>query len=250
MPYKSVAELPKEVKALGSEKASQWLSVFNSVFQKTKDEGEAAKQAWGAVKKTTEEKFTLDLELFSEGIWNGEKFTSDHIEGIIAAFHELKEEFLPRIKLGHQDNQIDTALGVIDSLWKKGNKLMGRIIDMPKIVYEAIKSKLFQGVSVELMVDYESTKGSKYPFVLDAAAILGSQLPAVKDLAGLTAYMKDNRSKGKFLLKRTFDEKEKEKKMVDVDEKTYNELLAFKDKAQRLCIVLSLIQIFQNLIIT
>jgi len=221
MPYSKIDELPEEVKALGADKAQQWLNVFNSVFKKTNDEKEAAKQAWGVVKKDADEKFSIDMEIFSEGTWNGEKFTTNDLDNITAAFNELKKEFLPRIKLGHAESQVDVALGTINNIWRSGKKLMASIIDMPRIVYDAVKNKLFQGVSVELMVDYKSLNGNKYPLALSAAALLGGELPAVKDLAGLTAYMKQT---GTFLLKRAYSNKKGEEKMVDITQAEYDEL--------------------------
>lgn len=51
MPYSSVSELPKSVKELSDKKQRQFMSVFNSVYEDTKDEGRAMSAAWSQVKK-------------------------------------------------------------------------------------------------------------------------------------------------------------------------------------------------------
>lgn len=49
MPYSNISELPKEVRALPRNLQEQWMSVFNSAFAESNDEGAAIAQAWGVV---------------------------------------------------------------------------------------------------------------------------------------------------------------------------------------------------------
>lgn len=52
MPYDSIKELPENVRSALSEKEQEkWLKVFNSVFEKEKDEQKAIRAAWAMVKK-------------------------------------------------------------------------------------------------------------------------------------------------------------------------------------------------------
>ncbi len=231
MPYKSIEELPAAVKEkLDTTEQRQWMSVFNAAMVKQDDEAEAAKQAWGAVKK----KFSLPLEIFAAGTWNGDAYTEKDIEGIVHAFQMLKSEFLPRVKLGDHRQKFDIALGIVDNVWKSGKKLMGNISEMPRVVYDAVRNGLFKGVSSELLIDYSDDKGRKFPFALDGIAILGSNLPAVSNLADLTKYMSFEKQERSFKFIRTYsyEDKNKERRsnMVDIDQKELDKL---KEDAQK-----------------
>ena len=52
MPY-SKSNPPDVIKKLSDVKQKQWISVWNSVFEKTHDEAQAFKTAWGVVKKAS-----------------------------------------------------------------------------------------------------------------------------------------------------------------------------------------------------
>lgn len=136
---------------------------------------------------------SLDVEIFATGMWNGLDFTTEDLKVIAMAYHALESVHDVPLKFGHNDEQQMTdgqpSLGWISDVWVAGEKLMARFIDMPKIVYEAIKSKLYKHVSVELDMGVEH-KGSHYSWVLSGVALLGADIPAVNTLADLTAYMK------------------------------------------------------------
>lgn len=51
MPYDSVADLPDAVRKLPPNKQRQWMSVWNSVYGRDKDEKKAFKIAWGVTNK-------------------------------------------------------------------------------------------------------------------------------------------------------------------------------------------------------
>lgn len=139
------------------------------------------------------DKFTV--EIFAVGKWNGMQFTMDDLQKIASAYTSLKEVHKIPLKFGHNDKQQMTdgypALGWVEDVRIEGDKLVAEFSSVPKIVRDAITSKLYRNVSIELDVDVEY-KGTKYDYVLSAVALLGADLPAVKTLADLGAYLPDN----------------------------------------------------------
>lgn len=143
--------------------------------------------------------YSLDAELFSVGKWNGYEFTLRDLEEIVDAFNKLKDNHKVPLKFGHNDTQPMTdgqpALGWVESVKLDRSsspvKMVGHFTDVPEIVYNAMKKKLYRKVSVELDFDVEY-KGTKYGAVLSGVALLGADLPAVNVLADLEAYMTRN----------------------------------------------------------
>ena len=134
----------------------------------------------------------LDAEIFAAGKWNGMEFTQDDLQAIATAFRELVDVHQVPLKFGHNDDQPMTdgqpALGWVKDIWVQGQKLMARFTDVPDVVAEAIKNKLYRNVSVELDLSVNH-KGRQYPWVLSGVALLGADIPAVNTLADLQAYM-------------------------------------------------------------
>ncbi|MFA6213552.1 MAG: hypothetical protein WC714_29210 [Candidatus Obscuribacterales bacterium] len=134
----------------------------------------------------------LDHEIFAEGKWNGMEFTADDLQNIADTFNVLGENMKVCLKMGHNKEQRMTdgqpALGWVSKVWVAGEKLMAHYTDLPQIVYDAIKKKLYRHVSIELDIDV-SHKGNKYPYVLTGVALLGADIPAVNTLKDLNHYM-------------------------------------------------------------
>ena len=134
----------------------------------------------------------LDHEIFAEGKWNGMEFTSEDLQSIADTFNALGENMKVCLKMGHNDEQPMTdgqpALGWVSKVWVAGEKLMAHYTDLPQIVYDAIKKRLYRNVSIEMDVDV-SHKGNNYPYVLTGVALLGADIPAVNTLKDLTHYM-------------------------------------------------------------
>ncbi len=139
-------------------------------------------------------KFTheQDAEIFAVGTWNGYPFTVEDLEAIAANFEALKEVRKVPLKLGHDEDQPLTdgmpALGWVDKVWVEGEKLLAHFIDLPDVVGDAIASRAYRTVSVELDMDARH-KGQDYKYVLSGVALLGATLPAVNNLADLTEYL-------------------------------------------------------------
>jgi len=142
--------------------------------------------------------YTMDVELFAAGKWNGYRFSEADLHELVENFNALREVQDVALKMGHNEEQLITdglpAIGWVDKLRiapsKKDEKpkLIGTLIDVPEIVYKAFQKKLYKNVSIELGIGVEH-KDKRYKYVLTAVALLGADIPAVNTLADLQAYM-------------------------------------------------------------
>jgi len=142
----------------------------------------------------------FDVEIFSTGTWNGDKYTEQDLEDMVKNFEALKEQIKPPVKLGHNDKQMKDggpALGWITALKKSGNKLIARLSEVPDIVFKAIKSGRYKRVSSEIFWNLKHG-GKTFERVLAAVALLGADIPAVTNLADLEAYLSQSTDKGSF----------------------------------------------------
>ena len=127
-------------------------------------------------------------EVFATGKWNGIEFDERDLDEIAENFEQLKDKHHVPLKLGHNKEQKITdgqpALGWVKRVYREGKKLFADFTDMPNVIYEAMKKRLYRTVSIELLfkVDHE---GKRYNQVLDAIALLGADHPAVNSLADL-----------------------------------------------------------------
>lgn len=132
------------------------------------------------------------IEVFAVGVWNRMPFQSHDLRAMVEAFSELKEVHKVPVKMGHNAEQPVTdgqpALGWVTAIYMKGDKLAADFENVPDIVAKAITNKLYRRVSIELSIDVRY-KGKHFPFVVDAVALLGADIPAVNTLADLNAYL-------------------------------------------------------------
>lgn len=132
------------------------------------------------------------VEVFAVGKWNGMTFQAHDLSAMVEAFDSLKEIHKVPLKMGHNDQQPMTdgkpALGWVSAIYVKGDKLVADFADVPEVVAKAIENKLYRRVSIELSIDVRY-KGKHIPFVVDAVALLGADLPAVNTLADLNAFL-------------------------------------------------------------
>lgn len=128
--------------------------------------------------------------IFSAGTWNDLTFSEADLDQIVAAFDALQSAGRVPLKFGHNDEQPITdgqpALGWVSRVWRDGKKLLADFTGVPSVVFQAIKDRLYQFVSIELLRNAER-EGVKYPAVLDAVALLGADPPAVTNLDSLSA---------------------------------------------------------------
>lgn len=142
-----------------------------------------------------------EIAIFGVGTWNGAKFTAEDLAEIVRNTNILieKGELKPPIKLGHSTNQIlkgqsdgDPRLGSVVRFKVKGDKIVADFVNVPDIIIQAIKAERFDQVSVEMR---------NIPHVgwfIHGVALLGGDLPAVKTLDGLSAYLTETLEPGAF----------------------------------------------------
>ena len=142
-----------------------------------------------------------NLEIFGAGQHNAATgkvtVTEADLDEMVNAFNELNGSNLvkPHLKLGHTEaqkwfGQKDgiPALGWIEKVWRVGNKLMANIADVPSALIDLIRQGRYHNVSAEVYWDAGlELNGKKFSRVLSAVSLLGVEMPAVKDLAGLAA---------------------------------------------------------------
>ncbi len=123
---------------------------------------------------------------------NGLTFFQEKLQGIADAHRALGLDGKVPLKLGHNDEQPLTdgkpALGWMKNLRVVDDKLVGDFVDLPKVIYDAIKTGRYKNVSVELLKNVQA--GTRIiPWVIDAVALLGADQPAfgnLQDLQSLT----------------------------------------------------------------
>lgn len=139
------------------------------------------------------------VELFATGVWNGYQVKKQTLDEIAASYQKFSTALRIPLKFGHNDEQPMTdgqpALGWVTNIRVEGEKLLGDFVDMPDIVYSAVKQKLYNTLSIELLFDVEY-KGELFPHVLTAVALLGADLPAVNSIKDLSHYLDGNTVKG------------------------------------------------------
>jgi len=125
------------------------------------------------------------LPFFKTGTHNGIRFTDADLEQIEQNFWRLKNEVKPPLKLGHISRG-QPSLGYVDKVRKIGEILYADIVNIPKKIYELIKNKAYSRPSAELYQDYKTADGKSYGKVLSAIALLGAEIPAIKDLPAIS----------------------------------------------------------------
>ena len=132
------------------------------------------------------------VEIFASGTWNGDTYTVEDLDSIVAAYSETRERMKPYLKLGHDNKQKILqkdgypAAGYIDGLRRVGNKLVADFVKVPKVVYDLLNVGGYRRVSSELFINMP-VAGKVYKFVLKAVALLGGDTPAVQSLKDVIA---------------------------------------------------------------
>jgi len=146
------------------------------------------------------------VEIFATGTHNGDKYTVEDLDIMVSAFQSLKGRLDPPLKIGHTSDEFNLSLakqmkipvnlltgdegngamafGWVSSLRREGKVLVADFADVPEAIANLIKSKSFNKVSSEVIFDYKDGK-ENYRRVLCGVALLGAQLPAVKEIKGL-----------------------------------------------------------------
>lgn len=133
-----------------------------------------------------------NVEIFSAGVWNGDKYTTQDLDEMVNAFEENKVGFRPFLKLGHDrdqkilQNSGMPAAGWIGRVFRKGDKLLADFIDIPKKIFELIEKKAYRKVSSEIYWNI-NVEGKTFKRMLGAVALLGAENPGVMNLDDILA---------------------------------------------------------------
>jgi len=142
------------------------------------------------------------VPIFAIGTHNGDKYTVKDMDDMVSAFKALSGRVDPPVKIGHTSDEFNKALalkmgiepelikgeagngimafGWVDNLRVSGDVMYADLTDVPEPIADLIESKSYKKVSAEIMFDYQD-KGKTYPKVLTGLALLGAELPAVKE---------------------------------------------------------------------
>lgn len=138
------------------------------------------------------------IDIFAAGRWNGDDYSVDDLDKIVSSFSETKDKLKPYLKLGHGNDQKLLkedelpAAGFVQNIYRQGRKILADVTHIPSKIYELIKKKAYNKVSIELYKDIP-IEGKTYPWALKAIALLGGATPAVHDLDDILAlYSKKN----------------------------------------------------------
>lgn len=176
------------------------------------------------------EKYSIQgVEIFSVGTWNGDEYTQDDLNGMVAAFNENKDTLPPYLKLGHDDDQKllqkdgYPAAGWIERLYMRGDKLVADFCDIPKKIFQAISNKAYRKVSAEIYWKLK-VKDKVYPKFLGAVSLLGADMPAVTNLADILSQYKLLTEDAPKAYQLSFEYKEQKQTRSSRMEKTKEEL--------------------------
>jgi hypothetical protein len=147
-----------------------------------------------AAKDKLETRSLTGVEILAPGRWNGDDYSSDHLDAAVLAFHELGPDGTGQIrppgKLGHDKGQklAQTdgypAIGWVTNLYRSGLKLLADFAKVPAKVAELIEAGAYDQISSECYFDL-SLNDKVYPFVIKAVSFLGADTPAVKDIKSI-----------------------------------------------------------------
>jgi hypothetical protein len=136
------------------------------------------------------------VEVMQPGVWKDARgreveFTTDDLNGIASAFKETFPEVRPTLRLGgHPDAEnLQPAVGWVEDVRVRDDGILEMLFsDVPSIVVDAMKSRLYRKVSAGLRKAV-NFKGKTLDWALDHVAILGASLPAISGLADLDKFM-------------------------------------------------------------
>jgi hypothetical protein len=138
----------------------------------------------------------LGIEVFATGVHNGDTYDVADLEQMVGAADKVG--FEAPLKLGHMEDDDTAALlkkegmpafGWVRNLRVQGKKLLADFMEVPKRLADLIKKGAYRRVSAEIYWNFQKGK-DVFPRVLKAVSLLGAEIPAVTDLAGIEALYK------------------------------------------------------------
>lgn len=125
------------------------------------------------------------VEVFKVGEWNGDKYTTDDIDEMIAAFGS--QGYGVPLKLGHDEVSGGQAYGWVERIYRVGDTLKADFKDIPAWIFQWVFiDHAYDQVSIEIYFNLKRD-GKTFKRALKAVALLGAETPAVSGLAPLRA---------------------------------------------------------------
>ena len=189
MPYKR-DEFPPSYKNLDPATRAKAVAMLNAMLSDGMVESKAIPMALAKAHEAMKEMRTLafsnairSVEIFAPGTHNGEEYTEQDVDDMVAAAAKL--DFRPAIKIGHtKDAPGAPAYGYVENIRKAGGKLVADLTDMHDSVVDAIRSKAYDRLSSEIYMNLKRG-GQTFRRALKAVALLGAEVPAVANLVPL-----------------------------------------------------------------
>jgi hypothetical protein len=136
------------------------------------------------------ETFSADKDIFSVGKWNGDNYSEEDLQEMVANFERLsaenqnfrvplKVDFFKDTKKNPHGGQ--PAVGWITKLSKVGQKLYAHIENIPRAVKDLIETKAYRQVSAEILWNMKYGE-ERLRRVLTGVALLGVEFPGVGNL--------------------------------------------------------------------
>lgn len=162
--------------------------------------------AWTQVAQHASLKSVRNVEIFKAGTWNGDTYSVDDLRRMVSAFAALHGRIDPPLKLGHSSDAFNQslalkmgvapemltgergkgaiALGWVEALRLDDDTLVADFAYVPEGIASLIEQRGYRKISSEIM--YNVTEdGVTYARVLAGVALLGAEIPAVSQIAGL-----------------------------------------------------------------
>jgi hypothetical protein len=129
----------------------------------------------------------LEKELiFRTGNWKGRKWTIRDLDQLVQNFNRLKDYWIPALIIGHSRKDLEKssvpAYGWIEKIWREGEKLFAKIVDIPKQLVDWVKNKHYRWKSVGIDLQGRDIEGKPIGLVLDHVALLGGKRPEILSL--------------------------------------------------------------------
>lgn len=128
------------------------------------------------------------VPIFDVSTWNGNGNTAAELDGMVAAFTELKGTLEPPVKFGRGDQDLleredYPAAGSVERLYRKGTQLVADITRVPVRTADLIDAGAYRSISSEILSG-ANFNGKSYPKLLAGVAFHDGALPAARAVDG------------------------------------------------------------------
>ena len=179
-------------KVMSMKSVSQMREAIEDLIAKRK------KYAYPTAYKKSETVEFRDEDLMTAGQYFGKEWGQTDFQKIVDNFTALKDEVKVPLKLGHDEGQDllkksglvgedgQPAAGWVENIRIKNGNLVGDFVQVPVLLAELITNGAYKRKSVEVYKDYVDSDGKSWGPVLRAVAMLGADIPKIKDLNDIT----------------------------------------------------------------